>query len=715
MNKSILIVISLYLINWIKSSSYNPFDALQWDQINLFEQISDDFKPSPSSSSSSSSYIGDIPGYDTVGFEVRTLDATGNHNNNRGSANSAVQRCMAPVYDDGFNEPNGKTRMSAREISNVISKQEPEESNKFVNDRFLTQFAWQWGQFLDHDITLISEERDALDLSLDIDIYVPCNDPEFDQQKTCDADIFIELFRTLQVDGTGTDINNPRLQTNEITSFIDGSMIYGSDDERGNVLRSGNDGKLDVTEDNFLPRNSGGIHNEPNDEERFVIAGDLRPNEQLGLLTMHTIWVRFHNILAEEVAESITESNIAKKEDDMVLFDEIVYQYTKLIVNAIIQKITYREWLPTMFGPTAISRFLGEYTNYDENVDPAACLIFSSAAYRLGHTLLPNFLPLREKDCKIWNNITDCLECDANLGGILLRSSFFVPEISENYDGFMEALLNGYSCTLANEVDQAITGAVRNFLFESAKNGDGQRLFGNLDLIAINLQRGREHGLPDYNSVRGHLGLDKFQYFHQISTNPEVYENFKVIYDDNIDDIDLFLGLIAEDHLNDGSFGETISGVVLQQFGRLRDGDRFWYQRYIKSGQLLDFIECITLKSVIELTTDIDNIDSIDSIQNNIFQNQRAISIFAGVETFSAHSILETNMIQKPQNKNGQYNIIQLTNIQLLSIFIFIIITISCICFVLYQYKKNQMNKYRPIKYDDNTETDIEASDREKL
>ena len=206
---------------------YNPLNALNWDNIDLFDQIQDKF-------------IGKSSYKNPVGFEVRRLDASNNNPSGLGATNSQTQRCIPAVYSDGFNSLTGKTRMNAREISNVIAKQIPEDDMKFVNERHLTQFAWQWGQFIDHDITLISEARDTLDHSLDdgdISIYVPCNDPQYDQGAECDADIEIDFFRTLQFPGTGTGIDNPRQQRNEITSFVDGSMIYGSDDHRGDALR----------------------------------------------------------------------------------------------------------------------------------------------------------------------------------------------------------------------------------------------------------------------------------------------------------------------------------------------------------------------------------------------------------------------------------------------------------------------------------------------
>eukprot|EP01084_Bolivina_argentea_P161419 281001_1 len=310
--------------------SWNPLYALDWPNINLFDQISDDFINNN----------GEV--------EFRSHSGVGNNINNPryGSANTFVPRCLPAVYGDGFNSLTGETRMNPREISNVLSRQLPENDPIFVNNRDLTQFAWQWGQFIDHDITLISEDKSALDLDDDIDIYVPCGDPEFDPFQQCDASNVMEVFRT-KSNNTGTSPINIREQINENTAFIDASMIYGSDDERAIELRTFQDGKMKMSDqDDNLPKNINRMVNEPNNDSRFFIGGDVRVNEQLGLLTMHTIWVRAHNIISEFVSDSIRENhiNIINEFDH----DEMVYQYTKLLINAIIQKIVYKDWLPTL-------------------------------------------------------------------------------------------------------------------------------------------------------------------------------------------------------------------------------------------------------------------------------------------------------------------------------------------------------------------------------
>lgn len=91
-----------------------------------------------------------------VHSEFRTINGTGNNMaiNGMGAAGSKTARCVPADYGDGFNSMAGEYRYNPRELSNVLSKQSPEDSSQWLNDRNLTQFAWQWGQFLDHDISM---------------------------------------------------------------------------------------------------------------------------------------------------------------------------------------------------------------------------------------------------------------------------------------------------------------------------------------------------------------------------------------------------------------------------------------------------------------------------------------------------------------------------------------------------------------------------------
>ncbi len=345
----------------------------------------------------------------------------------------------------------------------------------------------------------------------------------------------------------------------------------------------------------------------PMDDAGFFLAGDVRVNEQPGLVMLHTIFVRLHNHIAANIAGDVAANN---PESDAAEMDELLYQHAKLVVAAIIQKITFDDWLPAIFGADAVNEYLGEYGGYDSSLNGAVCNIFSSAAMRFGHSMLPQRLPIRDADCNPVEGWPEDLE---------MRDSFFMPALWTENEEFMELLLNGFSCTLSNEVDVAATDSVRNFLFESVQDP--------LDLMALNIQRGRDHGLSDYNTVRAELGLDALTSFDELSSDSELNQLFNVLYRYDIGNIDLFLGLLAEDHVQGGSAGQLLTKIVLLQFKRLRDSDRFWYQSYIEQGPLRDFVEATTLKDVVEATTNIQELQTLDA-DGDLFQNENAISIF---------------------------------------------------------------------------------------
>ena len=86
----------------------------------------------------------------------------------------------------------------------------------------------------------------------------------------------------------------------------------------------------------------------------------------------------------------------------------------------------------------------------------------------------------------------------------------------------------------------------------------------------------------------------------------------ELVYGDDINNIDPWVGGLAEDHLPGSSVGELFTAVIANQFERLRDGDRFWYELAF-DGQLLDEISNTTLADIIRRNT------NITHIQNNVF------------------------------------------------------------------------------------------------
>jgi hypothetical protein len=111
---------------------------------------------------------------------------------------------------------------------------------------------------------------------------------------------------------------------------------------------------------------------------------------------------------------------------------------------------------------------------------------------------------------------------------------------------------------------------VRSFLFTNT--GDGGH-----DLAALNIQRSRDHGLASYAEARVAFGLSPVTAFSQITSDLAVQNALKAAYG-TVDRVELWVGGLAEQHLPGSSVGPLFAAILKDQFSRLRDGDRFWYQ-----------------------------------------------------------------------------------------------------------------------------------------
>jgi len=497
-----------------------------------------------------------------------SLDGTGNNTENAdfGVAGTQLLRLTSVEYADGISEPAGDDRPTAREVSNAVVAQ----SESIPNDRGMTSFVWFWGQFIDHDISLTH----TADQAESFPIEVPAGDAYFDPAGT--GSETIDLDRSEYNLSTGDSLDNPRQQVNTISAFIDGSAVYGSELERADALRTFEGGRLKTSEGDLLPFNEAGLDNAGGTSDALFLAGDVRANENTALTAVHTLWVREHNRIADEIAAT-----------DPSLSDEQIYQQARRIVTAEIQAITYNEFLPAILGTEAIS----PYTGYDPTVDPGISNIFSTAIYRFGHsTLTPELLRL-DND----GNVIDA-------GNLSLREAFFAPD--EIVSSGIDSLLQGGAAQLAQKIDTQVVDDVRNFLF-------GEPGAGGFDLSSLNIQRGRDHGLPNYNQARVDMGLEPVGSFVEITSDPELQAAFEEVYGD-VNGIDVWVGALAEDHVPGASMGELSTTVMVDQFERLRDGDRFWYQHTFH-GRELQMIENTTLADVIQRNTD------VTDIQDNVF------------------------------------------------------------------------------------------------
>ncbi len=437
-------------------------------------------------------------------FEFRTIDGLGNNvaRPEQGAADIVLLRVSGDAaYPDGVGDvivgmpgPGGTTdRENPRVISNLISAQ----ADTLPNDRRMSDFVWQWGQFLDHDLDSMETHPD----NGAVPILVEDPDPL--------APVIPFTRSNFALDDQGV-----RQQLNEITAFIDGSNVYGSHDQRASALRTFSGGMLKTSPGDLLPYNEDGLPNAGGTSPDQFLAGDVRANEQVGLTAMHTLFVREHNRLARVLAER-----------DPSATDEQLYQLARKIVGAEIQIITYEEFLPTLLGSKAVPKYRG----YDPDVDASIVNEFSTAFYRVGHTMLsPQFLLLGERQ---------------RLEGVLpLRDAFFNSDFLADDPANLDRLLRGLAAQPAQEIDNQIVDDVRNFLFGAP--GDG-----GMDLAALNIQRGRDHGLPDYNSLRAAYGLPRVSGFDEICADPNIQLALQQLYG-NVDNIDPWVGALAEDHVS---------------------------------------------------------------------------------------------------------------------------------------------------------------------
>ncbi|XP_046470600.1 uncharacterized protein [Neodiprion pinetum] len=501
----------------------------------------------------------------------RTL--SGHCNNLRnpklGTALTTFARLLPPIYEDGVSKPRmnsitGIPLPNPRVISTVIH---PDISN--LHNRY-TLMVMQFAQFVDHDMTMTPIHKgfhESIPSCRSCDsartVHPECNPfpiPPGDHfyptvNVSSGARLCIPSMRSLP----GQQQLGPREQINQNTAFLDGSVIYGENDCVCQVLRTFN-GRMNITRHpnrgkDLLPQTA--THPECKTRSGYCfIGGDGRVSEQPALAVMHTLWVREHNRIMEGLRQVNPHWD-----------GEKLFQHSRRIISAMLQHLVYNEFLPRILGWNAVSLYglkllpQGYYKEYSPTCNPSVLNEFAAAAFRIGHSLLRPHLPRMDSN---FQNIDP---------PILLRDGFFNPDML--YDpGMVDEMIRGLVSTPMETLDQFITGEVTNHLFENRRIPHS-----GVDLIALNVQRARDHGIPSYNNYRALCNLKRATTFEDLSREmaPEVIARLKRIYA-SVDDIDLFPGGMSERPLQGGLVGPTFACIIAIQFRQSRKCDRFWYE-----------------------------------------------------------------------------------------------------------------------------------------
>ncbi|XP_047507220.1 heme peroxidase 2 [Pieris napi] len=499
---------------------------------------------------------------------------TGHCNNLRnpslGKSLTTFARLLPPVYEDGVSRPRintvtGTPLPSPRTVSTVIH---PDISN--LHTRY-TLMVMQFAQIVDHELTMTPIHKgfhesipDCRSCDAPRTVHPECNPfpvPRGDHyypevNVTSGERLCFPFMRSLP----GQQQLGPREQVNQNTAFIDASFIYGENPCIVRKLRGFN-GRLNATTNphngrELLPRSDS--HPECKAASGFCfIAGDGRASEQPGLTALHTIWMREHN----RIVEGLRGVNPHWDAD-------LLFEHTRRIVSAELTHVIYNEFLPRLLSWNAVNLYglkllpSGYYKEYSPTCNPSMVNEFAAASFRFGHSLLRPHLPRLSPTYQPVDP------------PILLRDGFFRPDMFMNHPPLVDELMRGLASTPMETLDQFITGEVTNHLFEDRKIP-----FSGIDLVALNVQRARDHGIPSYNNYRALCNLKRATNFEDLSREvpDEVIARFKRIYP-TVDDIDLFPGGMSERPLQGGLVGPTFACIIAIQFRQLRKCDRFWYE-----------------------------------------------------------------------------------------------------------------------------------------
>ncbi|XP_066957201.1 chorion peroxidase-like [Macrobrachium rosenbergii] len=570
----------------------------------------------------------------------RTLNGSCNNlqDARRGSTFMKFRRILFPDYFKGVSElrrdQNGDPLPSTRFISTRI------DGHTSIESADLSSYHMTFGQFLDHDIT--STPMTKFD-TLSYGTIIRCCDPKLIKgtQLTKDAesigcapimipkgDYFysshrqrcMEFLRSLPA---GSVNLGPREQVNQQSAYLDGSVIYGIKPPvaTGDPLRSFQDGLLKETVSSYgeqlLPvsMDRAMLCNSPDHmakNEFCFLSGDDRVNEVPSLVLFHVVMAREHNRVAK-VLKGLRPNAT----------DEELYQESRRIVTAELQHVTYNEFIPTLVPPTLLQKHgllpktgRNQTTSYDPNMDVSIANSFATATYRFGHSEIPDNITMASPQATVSNEEL---------------SSLFNPFLLYRNNS-VELLARGGCLLKALRFDSFFTKEVTVKLFR------GNNSFG-LDLLALNLQRGRDHGLPGYTKYLAKCGMPNVTRFEDLlAVMP--YANMVALRDvyKNVADIDLYAGGISETPMNGGILGFTFTCLIVDQFKRIKFGDRFWYEEKNQAGSFtpeqIEQLHKTTFSRIL-----CDNVPTLNNVQQFLMKSPGPQNPFVSCNCSSSSSI----------------------------------------------------------------------------
>ena len=494
----------------------------------------------------------DVPSDDRY-RSVRTADGTYNdlHEPAMGSVEMRFGRNV-PLAQTYPQPVAALLEPSPRTISNELLAR-----SAFIPATTLNLTAAAWLQFMVHD--WLSHGQNSKEHRWEIPL--PARDPWPEHPMT--------ILRT-RTDpySPDPDPDQPPTYSNVVTHWWDASQLYGSDLNTQSRVRSGVDGKLTIGRDGLLPI----------DPNSGTDATGVQGNWWIGLSLLHTLFTLEHNA----VCDSLRAHHPRWSDDE--LFD-----HARLVIAALLAKIHTVEWTPAILGHPALqiamranwwglqgehlSRLVGRLTDSEvvsgipggktEHFGvPYSITEEFVAVYRM-HPLIPDDYAFRSLvDNKLLAALTFPEVADRHARETLLK----VPMADALYSF---GTMNPGAITLHN---------FPRFL-RQREEPDGTLI----DLAAIDILRIRERGVPRYNAFRELMHRRPVRRFEELTDKPEWAEEIRRVYDNNIDQVDLMVGLFAEPLPKGFGFSDTAFRIFALMASRRLNSDRFFTTDFNKA------------------------------------------------------------------------------------------------------------------------------------
>ncbi|XP_044306436.1 dual oxidase 2-like [Varanus komodoensis] len=508
--------------------------------------------------------VEDAPGAQVhINWEIPRYDGWYNNlmHHRHNSAGSFLSRLLHANYADGVYQALQEPRVpSARRLSDVVARGAsglPSQGNRTVLGVF----------FGFHILGEIVEADTAGCPAEFLNLAIPQGDPVFDPEGS--GDVVLPFQRAQWAPGTGQSPNNPRVEVNGVTGWLDGSAIYGPSHSWSDSLRSFSQGMLRSGEDPGFPKQTkaGSLmwkvldpSAQQGGPEGILEFGNAKGNANLFLQATGIVWFRYHNHWARELARQ----NPAWSDEDL-------FQHARKRVVAAYQSITLYEWLPAFLGKESTAPYGGYKQHVDARISPE--FLVTSALF-LG-SMVPAGVYMRTPDCN-FRNVTSANGSHST--ALRLCNSYWNRENSNLKTAKdIDDLLLGMSSQIAEREDNIVVEDLRDYWYGTVK-------YSRMDFVANWIQRGRDLGLSTYNKAReffrllpARKWLDIQHQNQTVSPLPEqLLEEIAGLYG-NTDNLELLPGAMLEENRT------LFHAIIEDQFLRLRDGDRFWFEN-IKNG-----------------------------------------------------------------------------------------------------------------------------------